>query len=321
MEWEFDPLFTKAQLYAERAHSENLNSAMFGFWMSLCTELLARAALSKIHPVLLADPTSEGNLHYVFGVMPKSNPRSVHAKTVFARCSVLVEKFTDEMSGHCLILADRRNKELHGGDAAFEGIDPSSWLPKTYEVFDVLLASMGKSFEDLLGVESAIGAKNMLKDRREHIEKDVKDRISASKKVFDKIPRTELTELATKLELSLKRWLSNNPLGQSSACPACGFDGALHGETLNRGPTKVSEDEGTLFREVRVLPTKFRCGVCKLKLDGYQELMHAGLGKVFLNREDEDPIAFFGIDPEEHIDIEKVVNEYMAEEAYGYQNE
>src|SRR5690606_13996241 len=131
MEWEFDPLFAKAKLYGQRAHDEHLDSALFGFWMSLCTELLARAALAKIHPVLLADPTGEGNMHYVFGIVPKTNPKSVHAKTVFARCSIFVERFTDQMSAHYLTLADRRNKELHGGEAAFEGIDPASWLPKT----------------------------------------------------------------------------------------------------------------------------------------------------------------------------------------------
>jgi hypothetical protein len=321
MDWAFDPLFIKAKLFGKRAYDEGLESALFGFWMSLCAELLARAALAKIHPVLLADPTSEGNIHYVFGINPKTNPKSVHAKTVFARCSIFVDKFTDNMSGHCLLLADRRNKELHGGEAAFEAIDPSSWLPKTYEVFDVLLIHVGVSFDDFLGVEHGAIALSMLKDRRDHIEKDVKDRISNSKKVFDALPGEEKSDRATKIEAALKAWQVKNPLGQAVDCPACGFAGALHGESLNRGPVRVSEDYGTLVREVRVLPTKFRCGVCKLNLDGYQELLHANLGKVFVNSEHEDPIEFFGIDPEEHVDIEKIVNEYMAEEMYGYQNE
>ncbi len=321
MEWEFDPLFAKAKLYAQRAHEENLDSPLFGFWMSLATELLARAALARIHPVLLADPTAEGNIHYVFGIVPKQNPRSVHAKTVFARCSVFIEKFTDQMSGHCLLLADRRNKELHGGDAAFEGLDPATWLPKTYEAFDVLLTHIGSSFHGLLGKEHGAIAASMLKDRREHIEKDVKDRISNARKEFEQLKGEEKTSRAGKTEVAMKQWLQKNPLGRPADCPSCGFAGALHGESLNRGPAKVSEDDGLLVREVRVLPTKFRCGVCLLKLDGYQELLQAGLGKVFTSSEEEDPVEFFGIDPEEYIDIEKVVNEYMAEEMYGYQNE
>jgi hypothetical protein len=321
MEWEFDALFGKAKLYAQRANEEKLDSALFGFWMSLCVEILGRAALAKIHPVLLADPTGEGNIHYVFGVNPKSNPKSVHAKTVFARCSVLVKDFTDRMAGHCLLLADRRNKELHGGSAAFEGVDPSTWLPQTYEVFDVLLKHVGVGADDFLGKEHAAVASRMLQDRRDHIEKEVKDRISKAKKDFDALEGKDKGERIAKTEAALKRWISSTPLGQSADCPACGFAGALHGESLNRGPAKVSEEDGTITREVRVLPNKFRCAVCGLKLDGYQELLQAGLGKVFTTEEEEDPIEFFGIIPEEHIDIDKVVQEYYAEEMYGYQNE
>lgn len=321
MEWAFDLLIGKAKLYAQRANDEKFDSALFGFWMSLSMELLARAALAKIHPVLLADPTTEGNIHYVFGINPKTNPKSVAAKTVFARCSVFVIGFTDKMSGHCLVLADRRNKELHSGTAAFEGLEVSTWLPQTYEVIDVLVKHCDMKLADFLGDEHASVAIGMIKDRREHIEKEVKERISAMKKAFDIISSAEKAALVANAESSLKVWVRKNPLGQARDCPACGFGAALHGEALNRGPVKVSEEDGTISREVRVLPNKFRCIVCKLGLDGYQELLQAGLGKVFISEEDQDPIEFFGIVPEEHIDIDKLVQEHLSDEMYGYQNE
>lgn len=151
MDWGFDALYGKACTYVTRAHDEPVDSSLFGFWMSLALELLCRAALAKIHPVLLADPTNEGNIQYVFGINPKSNPKSVQAKTVFARCSVFIPGFTDKMSTHCLIMADRRNSELHSGAAAFENVDNSTWLPATLEVIEVLLKHMGVSIEDFLG--------------------------------------------------------------------------------------------------------------------------------------------------------------------------
>lgn len=321
MEWEFDPLFAKAKLYASRANEEEINSALYGFWMSLCTELLARAALSKIHPVLIADPTNEANIYYVFGVNPKANPRSVHAKTVFARCAVFIEKFTDNMAGHCLLLADRRNKELHGGDAAFEGIAPATWLPRTYEIFKVLLEHMGLNLEDLLGAEQAAGAEKMLDDRGAAIEKEVKDRVSKHKKDFSGLTGDQKSEITAKAAKAMAKWLGMTPLGRSVDCPSCGFAGALHGESINRGPIKISDEDGTMTREVRVLPNKFRCAVCSLHLDGFTELTHAGLGNIFTSMEEEDPIEFFGIDPEEYVDVEKIVQEYHAEEMYGWQNE
>lgn len=318
MSWSTDELLGKAKLYAERANNEDFESALFGFWMSLCIELLGRAALAKIHPVLLADPSQEGNIHYSFGINPKANPKSVAAKAVFARCSVFIEDFTDQMSGHCLLLADRRNKELHSGEAAFEGIENSTWLPQTYEVFSVLLNHIGLSFEDFLGKQHAKVAEGMLKDRHEHLLNEVKERISSAKKAFDKIDGDAKSERTEKAKEVVQSWVKAGTLREAIDCPACGFKGALSGESLNRGPIKIDEDDGTIVREVRALPNAFRCAVCALKLDGYQELLHAGMGKAFVTIEEEDPIEFFGIVPEEHVDIDKLIREYHEDE---YNNE
>ena|ERR1700674_1353063 len=122
MDWTSEALYGKARVYIQRAQNEKLDSPLFGFWMSLSLELLCRAALAKIHPVLLADPTKEENIQYVFGINPKKNPKSVQAKTVFARRSVFIPNFTDKMSVHCLIMADRRNSELHSGMKSFSGL-------------------------------------------------------------------------------------------------------------------------------------------------------------------------------------------------------
>jgi hypothetical protein len=109
MDWSSDSLYSKAKLYAQRANDELVDSALFGLWMSLSLELLARAALAQIHPALLADPKEPDNIQYAFGIIPKNVPKSIQAKAVFARCPVFIVDFTDKMSGHCLIMADRRN--------------------------------------------------------------------------------------------------------------------------------------------------------------------------------------------------------------------
>jgi len=90
--------------------------------MSLTLEMLGRAALAQIHPALLADPGQPDNIQYAFGIVPKGVPKSIQAKAVFARCSVFVAGFTDKMSGHCLIMADRRNSELHSVPRPSKGL-------------------------------------------------------------------------------------------------------------------------------------------------------------------------------------------------------
>ena len=74
MDWSSDSLYSKAKLYAQRANDEPVDSALFGLWMSLSLELLARAALAQIHPALLADPKEPDNIQYAFGIIPKNVP-------------------------------------------------------------------------------------------------------------------------------------------------------------------------------------------------------------------------------------------------------
>ena len=316
MDWAAESLYGKAKTFARRAHDSPIGSAAFGFWMSLSLELLSRAALAKVHPVLLADPQSEDNIHYAFGIIPKKPPRSIPSKAVFARCSVHVSGFTDNMSGHCLVLADRRNSELHTGAASFEGIDNSTWLPATYEVIEILLKHLGRDFSDLLGEEHEGQATQILKDRIETRKKEVFDRIAAAKKQFSSLTAEWVQQRKDKVTKINAGWVKESSLRKVAICPACGLDAIMIGESVGRTPVRINEATGTIQREVRVLPTLFACPYCSLRLSGYQELSEAGLGALFTAEEEEDPIEFFGIVPEEHVDIEKLIS--MHEE---YDNE
>ena len=318
MDWDSATLLAKAKLYGERANNEQMNSALFGFWMSLCLEFLSRAALAEIHPVLLADPRSEGNFHFSFGINPKGNPVSIQAKTVFARCSIFVSGFTDKMSAHCLILADRRNKELHTGNAAFEGHDNSAWLPQTYEIFEVLLTHLKTDFKSFLGDEHSQVAVTMLKDRHQHIKSDVQKKVSEACKKFSAI---DSNEKATKINQGsdlAARAVAQSALSQICTCPSCSFKAIIVGESLSRGPIKINESDSTIVREVRVLPNMLACPTCGLRLIGYQQLLQVQLGQVFIKLEIEDPIEFFGIDPEEYVDIDKLIRDHTGPE---YDNE
>jgi hypothetical protein len=71
MDWSPESLYNKAKVFAGRALDEPIESALFGFWMSLTLEMLARAALAHIHPALLADPREPDSIQYAFGIIPK----------------------------------------------------------------------------------------------------------------------------------------------------------------------------------------------------------------------------------------------------------
>lgn len=285
--------------------------------MSLSLELLAHAAIAHIHAALLADPKEPDNIQYAFGIIPKGVPKSIQAKALFARCSVFINGFTDKMAAHCLIMADRRNSELHSGAASFEGIDNSAWLPATYEVVDDLLKHIGRDFRDFLGDDHDRFAAEMLRDRRDSIKKEVAEKIAAARRLFDETAewRVENTEKAL---AAVENWVKANVLRRKCKCPACSSIAAVTGESLSRSPVRIDEGTVTIRREVRVLPNALICPFCKLKLSGYQEMNEAGLGAVYTVEEEEDPIEYFGIDPEECVDMEKLAREYLYED---YQNE
>lgn len=318
MDWASDSLYSKAKLYALRAHREPIESALFGFWMSLSLELLARAALAYVHPALLADPREPDNIQYAFGVVPKGAPKSIQAKALFARCSVFISGFTDQMSGHCLIMSDRRNSELHSGAAAFEGLDNSRWLPTTYGVVEVLLAHVGRDFSDYLGTEHASFAVEVLKGRRETIKKEVQERLAEARRLYGEQSAEWRAERAEKIAPRIEAWVKENQLRRTCKCPACNMKAVMSGETASRSSVRVDELSSTITREVRVLPNLLICPFCSLKLTGYQEMREAGLGTIYKIEEEVDPIEFFGIVPEDHVDVDELIRSHYADE---YNNE
>ncbi len=319
MEWDSTSLYNKSKLYAGRAHDEAVDSALFGLWMSLALELLARAALSHIHPVLLADPREQDNIHFAFGINPAKPPKSIPAKALFARCSVLVPGFTDKMAGHCLIVSERRNSELHSGVAAFENIDNAKWLPATYEVTEVLLNHLKRDFEDFLA-EHAVVAIETLKNRMDHIRQDVLRKLGEAKSGYGGLSDEHRASAGEGAMTTTTAWLKENRLRVKTDCPACKNPAVISGEVVGRSAARIGDDDISITREIRILPNKLSCAYCGLQLASFQELKEAERATIYSVKEDEDPIKFFGIIPEELVDLDEMMRQY-AEEEYGYTNE
>lgn len=318
MDWDAQALYDKSLLYMDRAHEQPIDSPLFALWASLSLEILCRAALAKVHPVLLADPREDGSMLYAFGVEPAKPPKSIVTKAIVIRCTLLVDGFTEEMAKHCAFMADRRNTELHSGALGFDALDNAAWLPATYEVIEVLLKHFGTGFDKFLGPDHAKTAVEMLRDRRETIRHDVLDRIGAAKKFFQGLLEGEQAKRRERWEPTVEKALKEHPVLRGVKCPACGSKAVMTGDIVGRGPVRINEANTVIEREVRVLPTKFLCRACDLKLDGFQEMRQAQFGAVYKVLENEDPVEFFGINPSDYIDAEEFIREHTGPE---YDNE
>ena len=275
--WDSAALLKKAQRYIEEMQEHSHSDWKAVLWSSLALELLARAALSKFNPALLADVTSWHNLSYALGYTPKVAkflPKSIGLADVLIQLDELLPDFDEELRKFCLIHAGGRNAELHSAEMAFEGASTSAWLPSFYRSCEVLGKSLGISLKDLFGDDEAKSAKKVMAAAKDAAANSVRGSINAHKTVWDGKPERERTKLASQAEVWARR-----QDGHVVNCPACASKALLHGDPITE-PKKTIK--GDLITETQTcLPTKFQCVACNLKISGLSQLAASGLGDPF----------------------------------------
>ena len=87
-------------------------------WASAALELLGKAALARVSPLLIAEPTEDGaNILIATGLIEGTAQfTSVSASTVFKRCQRAFRPFS---ASDAQKFADARNEYLHGSGIGF----------------------------------------------------------------------------------------------------------------------------------------------------------------------------------------------------------
>lgn len=304
MTWERDPLLDKAKLFFEYASKEPAEDPRYGLWCSLGLELLARAAVASVSPVLLAEPVSDHkHLLHALGVTKLSAPQSISVAQVLALCQSLFADFTAEDAVASKALINRRNAELHSGEAAFDSYHSKQWLPGFYHSCSFLAKALGETLESVLGAAQATVAAEVLKQSREDVLGRVKSSIAAYKKVFDGKSTDEQQAAAADAQKRTEQLVHERH--HKVECPACGCNAVVEGDAF--GPEKIDHEEGQIILRQSVSPRAFNCFACGLKLTGYADLDAAELGGIYTRRTSVSPDVYYGlIDPEN-------IDEYLAE--------
>jgi hypothetical protein len=297
MEWTADALWSKAKMYMDRALSEQRDGPLFPFWCSLALEFLARSCLASIHPTLLAEPDREmQNVLYALGkATPKKGAKSINANVVYALCKQLVgTNFGSDEAAFCESMSNRRNEELHSGGLPFEAFNQGDWLSRYYAVAEVLLKFQGRDLVDLVGKQEVKVATQMIKKAKGELVEKVKKSIAAHTAVFEEKEDSEQKKLKTASHAAAQ--LATGAGGHRVKCPACGADSYVTGELIS--PQGARLEKGAIVERSAMLPTKFECLACKLKLTAHAELDVAGIGGQFTRSEYYDPMTYYGQDVE-----------------------
>lgn len=265
-------------------------------WATLALELLAKSALARTSPVLIAEPTEDGtNLLIATGLLDsKDNVQfvTVRAKTVFSRCQRAFRPFD---AGEATKMTAARNEYLHGATPGFTAIPENSWWPLFWRQAIILNNAADHDLDELVGGDRTSEVEQHLERNRKNLEHRVEMLIEQAK---TRLAQYNAGVLPTRVA---KAWAPGNDrtIGhryrESETCPACGGTGTLEGEDVH--DTRIEahrfredENDWDTSVELEVYSDYFSCWDCGLILDNYELLDHAGLPGTFTAEGDESDI-------------------------------
>jgi len=294
-----DALWNKSKLFVDKAlRARDINDDQeYYVWASIAMELLGKAALAHIHPVLVADPTHFQSLLAACGRSTTVDTKSITARTVYERVKAITPEFDERMSRECMNLASRRNAELHSGDAPTVGLDVRAWVPAFWRAADVLCRCQQSDLEAWLGPDEAGRVRAILADAAELARQTVLARIDRRRREFDsRFPRKSRERHDLEIQNASRslpaRYLSLADAFDDVECPACSLKAWSFGyeqeEEILEEPEPGYYDEDYPPEEL-VRTTygvdSFRCIECNLVLDGRDEIEIAGLPDEFAREE------------------------------------
>ncbi|MEV8143798.1 hypothetical protein [Specibacter sp. NPDC078709] len=295
-------LWLKAKLFINRANDEDFRSFdEQAMWASLGLELLAKAALAKQSPFLIADPSDDESLILASTlVVSDSRFKSVPAKTLYRRCKRLFPPFDDRKAEQ---LAHARNEYLHGTGITFEVIPEQVWWADFWTLASHLVAAQDKSIEDLVGDSRQPDVEEYLQLNKKYTEQHCEALINRAKARFNTHKKGTITTADMKAWKSSGVLLAGLRYSAMRSCPACGSDGLVEGEDVQnvRIENFGDDDEGSHYAVGfgDVMADYFSCESCQLVLDSYELLEAASIGDDF------------------EVESEDFVDQYLGESEYG----
>lgn len=276
--WSKDALLAKSQLFFEQMLKHTRDEWQYAHWSTLALELLARAALAKVSPALLAESNSWEHVYYALGFPQKTRryvPHSIAISSVFTRLGIVVDGITPDMVDFGMLHMNRRNEELHTGTAVFDALSNSKWQPEFFETCKALIWSMGKDLAFLIDSPAAMAAEEMIAAYRDDSAKAVNKAIIEHRTKWEAIDKDEKVTLQTQTTI----WATRLE-GHRVECPSCGCTALVHGSPL-AGPIRKLDDDDYIVEKQEYLPSRFECIGCGLRISSFAQLNACGLGDAF----------------------------------------
>jgi hypothetical protein len=288
-----DALLAKSKLFAKRsvdAKQASLETEC-QLWAAGALELLAKAQLAGIHPSLVVEPENTNSLLEACGVSTSTKVRTINAAVAYARLNHTVPHFSTPVIDNCKKLAERRNAELHSGEAACAAMPYERWEGDFWNAADLILMSMGMDLQEWLGAD-AKAPKALLKAHRQAEVNAAKQRVihhaSEFKKTGNgKLGREKLNHFRAE---TLKQPIDHKSFHYQYSqywrhvCPACKSWGSAAGDLTwdHKAEDQDDAEFGYEIIERTYSPSEFHCPTCGLSLVGDAAVNAAGINEDFI---------------------------------------
>ena len=168
--YEHEGLWAKAVLFINRAFTALDEERPFeesALWAAFSLELLAKSALAKVNPVLIADPTDDGKSALIAAGLSRESGgfKSVQAKTVFSRCARAFPPFSSREAN---TIALNRNEYLHSAAPSFAALPKAVWWQRFWVQVALLLSAQDRTLEEFVGSERMQDIEAQLEADREN---------------------------------------------------------------------------------------------------------------------------------------------------------
>jgi|GEM_PF-3945758 len=274
-----DAFWKKARLNIETAVScrDRNDNAMFQFWATVALELLGKACLVRMHPIFVVNPEDFKSVRIACGNLESQEYKTIIAKTLYERLSLLVDGFDEKAESFCNRMAQKRNEELHSANLPFDGLDLRSWQQQYWRIVKLLCEKQGKSLTEFLEAAEATEAEKIILDATKAIEVAVGGRINQARREFQRgKDKATLDSVIKESENSACRQCSETDT--IAECPSCSSWGVLRGSELyEEFIDYLPNDIGNATMSLDCKSEGFKCTMCALLLSGLEELAIAGL--------------------------------------------
>ncbi|MGA5181323.1 hypothetical protein ACPCBF_16290 [Streptomyces pseudogriseolus] len=264
---------------------------------------MAKAALARVSPLLIAEPNEEGTNLLIATGLVKGDARftSVRAKTLMARCHKAFKPFDES---EAMKIIDGRNEYLHSSGAGFMAIPPHAWWPRYWAQAAILITALDRDIDELVGRDRESVVLKHLEQRTKNIEQRAEALLERAKQRRQQwLDGTLPTKIAAE-------WKNGQQLSatmahsEAATCPACGSTGLLEGDEVVdeeiHYPSALSYAEEDSWGDGSVTLTieaaYFSCPGCQLILNGYELLKQVELNILFEVEGDID--QYIGQEPE-----------------------